>query len=472
MTPTAPVTPATTRRPEAEVRVFRSAAGAHVFVADGSRIYDVEPQVADWLEGWLAGDGRSTAPDRHEAWAALDLFGGPALPRYVDDRPLEPPPLASLSLTVAQACNMSCGYCYADEGRFGGRPRLMGPEVARAAVDRLLAESAPGVDLVLGFMGGEPLVNRAVVHDTTRYAAGAAARAGRRIRFSITTNGTLLQPEDAALFAAYPFAVAVSVDGDREGHDRVRRMRDGTSSYERVLAGLELLNRHGRPRHLSARVTVTPRTGELLPVLDHLVGLGFDEVGFAAVLVSASPLLAFGAADFAPFLERMVACGERTLRELSAGRAYPFGNFETAMHEIHRGSHRPYPCGAGAAYLSVNAEGDLFACHRLVDDDAYAMGNVTEGSDRQARAAHLARSHVDGMEPCRGCWARYLCGGGCYHEVSRRGRPGCDYIRGWLDFCLRAYVELAGARPDYFAGTAESAAHSLSHPATVAGDGE
>ena len=158
-----------------------------------------------------------------------------------------------------------------------------------------------------------------------------------------------------------------------------------------------------------------------------------------------------------------MACGEVALAELSAGRRYPFGNFETALHQIHRGSHRPYPCGAGAAYLSANADGDLFACHRLIDDPSYAMGDVTAGSDRSARARHLAASHVDRMQPCRSCWARYLCGGGCYHEVSRRGRVGCDYIRGWLAFCLRAYVELLAARPTYF----QTPSPTTSDPTTV-----
>jgi uncharacterized protein len=146
----------------------------------------------------------------------------------------------------------------------------------------------------------------------------------------------------------------------------------------------------------------------------------------------------------------MIECGRKALAELSAGRAYPFSNFTTAMEQLHKGTHQPYPCGAGAAYLSANAEGKLFACHRLIDDPGFAMGSTTDGPDLAARTEHLKRSHVDLMQPCRSCWARYLCGGGCYHEVSRRGRIGCDYIRGWLEFCLQAYVELTAARPEAF----------------------
>lgn len=419
---------------QARARVFRSEVGSHLFAVDGSRIYDLEPADADRLEAALTAGREPSAPVRP----------------YIDGRPLLPPPLYSISLNVAQACNMSCGYCYADAGRFGGKPRMMDAATARASVDRLIAESAPGPALVLGFMGGEPLLNRAVVHETTRYAWSAARAAGLEIRFSITTNLTAALPADARLFAEFPFTVSISVDGGRDTHDGTRRMADGSGSYDLMAAGLETLRRHGRPRHLAARATVTPRSGELTPILDHLIELGFDEAGFAAVLASPDPALAFAPEELGLLLERMTACGRKALGELAAGRRYPFGNLETALQQLHRGTHRPYPCGAGAAYLSASAEGRLFACHRLIDEPAFRMGTVQDGPDDAARAAHLERSHVDRIEPCRTCWARYLCGGGCYHEVLQRGRVGCDYIRGWLDFCLRAYAELSSRRPEYF----------------------
>lgn len=459
-----------TRTPKnlaSEVHVVRSRVGAHLFVADGSRIYDVDPDLADYVEERLSQRTSQDVASQDSIWEMLGLFSESSLPRRIDGRPLKPPPLYSISLNVAQACNMSCSYCYADTGRFGGRARMMCAGVAREAVDRLIVESDADTDLVLGFMGGEPLLNREVIHQTTHYASRRAQEAGHRIRFSITTNATMLRREDAELFATFPFTVAVSIDGSREQHDAVRRMNNGSNSYDRLLEGLAVLERYGRPEHLSARVTVTPKTGELLPILDHILSLGFDEVGFAAVLVSPDSAYSFSQGDFPTFLERMVACGEKALGNIKAGRSYPFGNFETALQEIHRGSHRPYPCGAGAAYLSANAEGKLFACHRLIDDPEFAMGNVRTGSNQQARSTHLAQSHVDLMEPCRKCWARYLCGGGCYHEVSRRGRPGCDYIRGWLDFCLRAYVELSSSRPEYFTLPPNHAWESVSKSTTL-----
>ena len=123
----------------------------------------------------------------------------------------------------------------------------------------------------------------------------------------------------------------------------------------------------------------------------------------------------------------------------------------TALQEIHRGTHRPYPCGAGAGYFGVSASGGLFACHRFVEDEAARHGTYRRrASIGSGNGRWLAERMVDRQEPCRSCWARYLCGGGCHYEVIHRGRPACDYIRGWLDYALGAYVRLSAKRPDLF----------------------
>ena len=422
----------------AEFHLFKSKVGQHLFVADGSRLYD------------MPADLQLDSAD------AQALINGTIFPgaRRIDGTPLSPPPLQTLSLNVAQACNMGCSYCYAGQGAFGGKPRLMQFDVAKASVDRLIHESAPGADLVIGFMGGEPFANRALIHTIVPYAQEAAAAAGRTMRFSLTTNATLLQPADARLLSSCRMHVAVSIDGPKDINDAVRPMKGASSSYDRIVQGLQVLHTHGRPHHLSARITVTPASRDLPHILDHVLSLGFDSAGFSPVLVSPDPSSAFQSADFDWMLEGMVACGEKAVASILEGRPYPFSNLETALQEIARGTHRPYPCGAGAAYLSVNADGDLYACHRLVEDPQHQFGNVWTGSDVKARANHLAARHVDRQEPCRSCWARYLCGGGCYHEVDRRGRPACDYIRGWLEYCLSAYMLIEQQAPDYFHDTA------------------
>jgi len=188
----------------------------------------------------------------------------------------------------------------------------------------------------------------------------------------------------------------------------------------------------------------------LLPILNDLLALGAAEVGFAPVLVSPDPAHAFVKNDFVDFLVRMIECGEAAKHALLDHRPYPFSNFETGLQEISRGAHRPYPCSAGAGYGSVSADGDLYACHRAIGDPSFAIGDLVSGPDDRKRRDFLSSRHVMAQEPCNSCWARFLCGGGCHHEVLARGRPGCDFIRGWLRFLLASYAEISQRRPDYF----------------------
>ena len=155
--------------------------------------------------------------------------------------------------------------------------------------------------------------------------------------------------------------------------------------------------------------------------------------------------------DLETMLGEMIDCGReferRACWRASATRS---PTWSTRCGRSHRGTHRPYPCGAGAGYLGVSADGELSACHRFVGDDEGAMGSLANGVDRDRQADWLAERHVHRQEPCRSCWARYLCGGGCHHEVIHRGRPACDYIRGWLHYCLEAYLRLSAAQPGMF----------------------
>jgi len=412
----------------------------HLFVADGSRIYDVENRTACVIDKMRLdlplSDDEELLLD--ELLGSLQITDSP----YIKDEVIPVPQLNAISINVAQVCNMSCTYCYANEGKFGGASTMMKNQVAFDTVDKLFAEAAADAPLLLGFMGGEPLLARALIHETVAYAWEKAQATDKKIAFSITTNATLITQADAVLFNSYPFTVTVSIDGNEAVHNAMRKMHNGADSYQKVLAGIKLLRKH-RPMQLTARATVTPASGKLLPLLDSLIALGFDDVGFSAVLVSPDPLSAFQKKDFDNLTKEMIACGNKALNEWLEGRPYPFGNLTTAIEEIHKGTHRPYPCGAGAGYMSVNTKGDLFACHRLIDDSEFLMGNIYKPLNEAPRQAILQNRHVDLQEPCNSCWARYLCGGGCYHEIKHRGRIACDYIRDWLSFCLAAYTKLS-----------------------------
>jgi uncharacterized protein len=409
--------------------------GAHLFLPDGSRLYDIEPELVAEVEAALAAGTVAGLLDRLHLAERL----------YVDDEPFEPPAVHALSLAVAQTCNLACSYCYAQQGEFGGAARSMPLEVAERSVDLLVGRADPGSRVNLAFLGGEPLINRDVLRASTRRAAALASRRGVSVTFSITTNGTLLTEEDGEFFEEHGFAVTISLDGPRDAHDALRPFRGGRSSYDVVMRRAAPLLALQRRMQVSARVTVTPTNLMVRQTLDDLVAAGFHSVGFSAMLSSPSGAGELQREDLEVLLGEMIDCGREFERQVRAGRRYPFANLVNALREIGKGTHRPYPCGAGAGYFGVSAEGALSACHRFVGDDAGAMGSVQEGVDRGRQMRWLTGRHVHRQEPCNSCWARYLCGGGCHHEVIHRGRPACDYIRGWLHYCLGAYLRLSAA---------------------------
>ncbi|MDE1950424.1 MAG: SPASM domain-containing protein, partial [Burkholderiales bacterium] len=431
-----------------EAHAFRSGAAEHALVVDGSRIYDMPEGFGARL---LEAAQRGGPAAERELLASFGLDREPAI-----GPELQAPPVRALALAVSEHCNLGCGYCYADGGSFGAQAQQMPWEVARQAVERLL--EGEGGSASLAFLGGEPLMNRKVLRRAVEHASALAERRGTALRLALTTNATLLIEDDAEFLAEHGFAVTVSIDGERELHDALRPTRGGGGSYERIVSRLTpLLRRQGSPARAgraslqaSARVTVTARHRDLRATLEHLMALGFHSVGFAPSLTSRDPALALDAADLQALLGQMIDCAREFERRLLAREPYPFSNMLAAMQELQRGTHRPLPCGAGAGYLGVAADGAASACHRFVADPRAAMGSVQQGFDDAARAAWLESRHVDRQEPCRSCWARYLCGGGCHHEVLNRGRVACDFIRGWLDHCLGAYVRLSAARPDAF----------------------
>ena len=414
----------------------------HLFLSDGSRLYGVEE---DLLRSFLA-----NAHDDGDALPQWLAEHGLDAERFIDDKPIDPFPMRAISLAVAQKCNLGCTYCYAQEGEFGGRPKNMPLDVAKASIDALIGGVMPGERVNIAFLGGEPLVNRDVLRAATEHAVAAADAKGVDVSFSITTNGTLLRPDDGAFFERHGFAVTISLDGVGATHDALRSYKGGRGSFSEIMRRVTPLLERQHRMQVSARVTVTPRNLDLARTLHDFIGRGFFSVGFSPMLSSPARRDEMNAETLETMLQQMIACGGAFEEAVTEGRRYPFLNMVNAMREIHRGTHRPYGCGAGGGYLGVSAEGAYFACHRFVDDKAGAMGTVADGPDEMRRRAWLADRHVHRQKPCSDCGARYLCGGGCHHEVIHRGRPACDFIRGWLAYCLAAYVRLSARRPEFF----------------------
>lgn len=424
------------QRDREDVHIVDTVAGCFAFVVDGSRLYGIDRQSAHRLQAMRSDD-------------ALTEIGIQPRIASLNQAPSQIP-VRSLSLAVAQKCNLGCTYCYAQEGSFGTEPMNMSRRVALASVRMLFRNVAPGQTVTLAFLGGEPLVNRALVRECAELALELGCASNVKPNLSITTNGTLLTREDADFFEQFGFSVTVSVDGIGRTHDLQRSFRSGTGSFARIIENVEPLLRVQSRMQVSARVTVTPRNLELRRTLDELLALGFHSVGFSPMLHAPSGSGEMDGENLHDMLGQMIGCGEEFERRVARGQRYGFSNLATAIREIHKGTHRPYPCGAGGGYFGVSAEGGLYACHRFVQDESARFGDVETGINPLAQSAWLKSRHVDSQIPCSACWARYLCGGSCHHEAIYRGRPACEYIRGWLDYSIKAYVRLRAVAPEHF----------------------
>lgn len=360
-------------------------------------------------------------------------------PRYVDDAPIQNPKTYALSLAIAQKCNLGCSYCYASQGNFKEAATQMEVEVAKQAINFLLVDKRNGEKVQISFMGGEPLMHRKGIYEVTAYAEAQAAKKGVLVNYSITTNGTLLTEEDATFFENHAFAVTISLDGDQQAHDKLRPMKNGKGTFDLIMRKIAPLLRIQNKMQVSARITVTSENLNLADTLQSFIGMGFHSVGLSPLLNADNHSNELTKEQQAHLLSEMIACGLAFEKAVMNSQPFPFLNMINAFKEIEKQTHKPYPCGAGAGYFGVSAKGELSACHRFVNNSSGAMGNLSEGINESQQNQWLQQRHVHQQQPCNTCWARYLCGGGCHHEVIEVGRTSCDYIRGWLTYCLQAY---------------------------------
>lgn len=429
-----------------------------LFGADHASLFALDPSTRNALDRWRA----------HETIVLRDVPGGDReLLEALRDarvlvpeqarrhRPLPSPdpadvPLGTLVLEVAQTCNLRCAYCYAGGGTYGGAPRLMAPELARRAARHLVASSGERKSLTLVLFGGEPLLNLPAVQAAVTEAEVAAAEAGKELVVSLTTNGTRFTREALELLGAHRIDVSVSIDGPADVHDANRRHagRDGAGTYAEVVAGVKLLRAY-MSRPPAARVTLTPdQWGRVAEVFEHLLGLGFLEVGIAPASPVSAGLLPSHAQDEALFAG-FALLAERFVREGAQGRLLPFSNLLDLLARLHAGEVKSAPCGAGLGYLAMDADGRYFLCHRFAGIDRFTVGDIDSGVDHAKIRACLAAQAAPRRDACGACWARSLCAGGCHYENDLRevglGLPpggSCAFIRRWLELGIRVYTGL------------------------------
>jgi uncharacterized protein len=374
-------------------------------------------------------------------------------------------PLTTMVLNVTNQCNLSCEYCYEyGEDKIvdtenGRQPKFMSEETARQSVDFMLRESGSNRIAHVTFFGGETLLNFPVLKKTIAYARQRAGELGKEVDFSLTTNATLLKPDVIEFLAENRVGVTISIDGPKEVQDRFRVFHNGAGSYDIVAPKIkELLKRH-RSRPIGARVTLTSRSMDVKRIYRHLTeDIGFWEVGFAPVTTSPDRRHAISDGGYDEMLGQFRDLASEFLDASVANRHHGFSNVKETLEELHKGVSKAYPCGAGLGLLGVSTGGDVALCHRFAGSDSHRLGSVREGIDRGAQQAFLERHHIADKVDCSTCWARPLCAGGCYHEAHTRygttERPNlhyCNWIRGWIDVCLKVYGELSERNPAFLA---------------------
>jgi len=371
----------------------------------------------------------------------------------------EPPPrpaaaeLSELYLQVAHECNMSCAYCYASGGSYGSGHGLMSRDTAAAAVELLLAHRRQGVALGINFDGGEPLLNRDVIGFTVELARRRAAEVGVDIRFAIGTNGTLLDPETNAWLTRLGVEIGLSIDGEAAVHDAHRRLRDGSATYEMIVANLDALRTDGHLGPMQARATLTRGHADLCSSLDHLLGLGFRHISLEPVSGSCGPWL-FTYDDLEPLKKQLDALADLYVERLLSQRPFVLQCFNEPLLRLHRRLPRVYRCNAGFGLLAVTPKGELYPCSRLSGMPEYVMGTVVENQWPDELAETFRNNTTAARAGCSSCWARGLCGGGCPCRgvlarglIADRDRLQCELDRHIAALTVKIYVSVVERDP-------------------------
>lgn len=322
--------------------------------------------------------------------------------------------LQALCLHVSHDCNMRCRYCFAGGGPFGGERGLMRRDTGYRALDLLFRESGNRPRVEVDFFGGEPLLNFEVVQELVSYGRERAAATGKKISFTLTTNGLGLTPAIEAYLVDNQISVILSLDGRPEVHNHNRRTITGRGTYDLVVPReLRFVTAQGH-RDYWVRGTYTRQNLDFTKDILHMVELGFRYLSLEPVVAAPEKEYAIREEDL-PRLAGEYRHLARAYLE-AAGRGEPFSFFHFNIDAASGPclTKRLTGCGAGTSYLAVTPWGDLYPCHQLVGEKGYCLGNVREGILRPALREEFRQAYVYNQPACRRCWARFYCSGGCH----------------------------------------------------------
>ena len=327
----------------------------------------------------------------------------------IEDRPI----IKALCINIAHDCNLRCQYCFAGQGGYGQWRMLMSFDVARRAVDFLIAHSGPREHCELDFFGGEPLMNWHVVQQTIDYVHKQEKKHGKKIKMSLTTNGLLLDKEKVKYLTDNHISLILSLDGRKEMHDRMRPGVHGEGTYDEIVKNLQycVANRKGEEYYV--RGTFTRYNMDFTTDVIDMIDKGFPAV-------SMEPVVGEDTADYSikeEDLPRVKAEYDRLAKLFIAreeeGRPFFFFHFNMDLWKGPCLPKRLRGCGAGHEYLAVVPNGDIYPCHQFVGREGYVIGNVYEGLKNFKMMRDFRMNHVFSKPECVDCWAKFFCSGGC-----------------------------------------------------------
>ncbi len=319
----------------------------------------------------------------------------------------------ALCLHIAHDCNLACKYCFAEEGEYHGDRSLMSYEVGKKALDFLIANSGNRVNLEVDFFGGEPLMNFQVVKDLVAYGRSQEEKYNKKFRFTLTTNGMLLN-DDVMEFANKEMAnVVLSVDGRKEVHDFMRPTRNGKGSYDLIIDKFKTMAELRNQTNYYVRGTFTHHNLDFSEDVLHLADLGFKQISMEPVVAPDEQSYAIKEEDLPKLFEEYDLLAKAMIEREKAGKGFNFFHF---MIDLTGGPclyKRLSGCGSGTEYLAVTPWGDLYPCHQFVGMEEFKLGNVDTGVEKTELVDEFKLCNVYAKDKCKDCFARFYCSGGC-----------------------------------------------------------
>ena len=356
----------------------------------------------------------------------------------------------ALCLHIAHDCNLACRYCFAEEGEYHGRRALMSFEVGKKALDFLVKNSGARKNLEVDFFGGEPLLNWQVVKDLVAYGRSLEEPYNKKFRFTLTTNGVLLNDEVMEFCNREMGNVVLSIDGRKEVHDRMRPFRKGAGSYDLVVPKYIEFARQRNQERYYVRGTFTHHNLDFSKDVLHLADLGFKQISVEPVVAAESEDYAIRREDIPKILEEYDILAKEMIKREKEGRGFNFFHF---MIDLTGGPcvyKRLSGCGSGTEYLAVTPWGDFYPCHQFVGEESFCMGNVDEGILRTDIKESFGHCNVYTKEACRDCFARFYCSGGCaanaWHfsgDINGNYGIGCELQRKRVECAIMIKAALA-----------------------------